>query len=116
MARPVTVFAVTVLMAMTSGTYQAHSAAASYGSLLVESDPAGASVYVDGRLAGETPLTLTTIATGVHRVRLIRLGFLVNSRLVTIKPGARVTLRARLTDPAPQAPRSAARRSTVLGL
>jgi hypothetical protein len=70
------------------------------GSLLIESDPASASVYVDGRLAGETPLTLPAIA-GVHRVRVVRLGYLENSRLVTIKPGARATLRAQLTAAAP---------------
>src|SRR5262249_16311507 len=69
---------------------------------LVESDPAGASVYVDGRLAGETPLTLTALAAGEHRVRMVRLGYLENSRLVTVKAGEAAKVRARLTDPAPQ--------------
>jgi hypothetical protein len=36
------------------------------GSLRVESDPAGASVYVDSRKVGETPITLT-IEPGEHR-------------------------------------------------
>jgi hypothetical protein len=84
------------------------------GSLLVESDPAGASVYVDGRLAGETPVTLPAIAAGVHRVRVVRLGYLENSRLVTVTSGAQATLRARLTDPAPQAARAAALKIVVL--
>ena len=89
-------------------------AADGIGSMLVESDPAGASVYVDGRLAGETPLTLPAIAAGVHRVRVVRLGYLENSRLVTVEPGARATLRARLTDPAPQTARAAALKIVVL--
>src|SRR6185436_15590098 len=84
------------------------------GSLLVESEPAGASVYVDGRLAGETPLTLPSIAAGVHRVRVVRLGYLENSRLVTVKSGTRATLRAQLTDPAPQTARGAALKIVVV--
>jgi serine/threonine-protein kinase len=40
------------------------------GRLSVSTDPAGASVYVDGRLAGRTPLTLDTLSVGNHRVRL----------------------------------------------
>jgi len=84
------------------------------GSLLVESDPAGASVYVDGRLAGQTPLTLPAIDAGVHRVRLLRLGYLENSRLVTVKSGSHATLRARLTSPQPQTVGQAALRIVVL--
>src|SRR5262245_20448448 len=72
------------------------------GSLLVESDPVGAAVYVDGRLLGKTPLTLQSIPPGVHSVRLVRLGYLENSQLVTLKAGAREIVRARLTDPASQ--------------
>ena len=58
-------------------------------------------MYIDGRLAGETPLTVETLAAGVHRVRLVRLGYLENSRLVTVKAGSRATLRTRLTVAAP---------------
>jgi PEGA domain len=71
------------------------------GSLLVESEPAGASVYVDGRLVGDTPLTVPSIGAGVHRVRLVHLGHLENSRLVTVKPGTRAAVRAQLTAAAP---------------
>jgi PEGA domain/PKD domain len=84
------------------------------GSLLVESEPPGASVFIDGRLSGETPLTVPAIAAGVHRVRVVRLGYLENSRLVTVKAGAQATVRARLTDPAPQAARAAALKIVVL--
>ena len=91
------------------------AASEAVGSLFIESEPAGASVYVDGRLAGETPLTIETLAAGVHRVRLVRLGYLENSRLVTVKAGSRATLRTRLTSPRPQnAPGQAALKIVVL--
>jgi PEGA domain-containing protein len=91
------------------------AASEAVGSLFIESEPAGASVYIDGRLAGETPLAIETVAAGVHRVRLVRLGYLENSRLVTVKAGNRATLRTRLTSPGPQnAPGRAALKIVVL--
>ena len=91
------------------------SASEAAGSLSIESEPAGASVYIDGRLAGETPLTVETLRPGVHRVRLVRLGYLENSRLVTVKAGSRATLRTHLTSPRPQnAPGQAALKIVVL--
>jgi hypothetical protein len=89
-----------LVAALAHGTWTAADSPAA-GSLLVESEPRGASVFVDGRLAGETPLTLPAIAAGVHRVRLVRPGFLENSRLVTVKPGARASVRTQLTAAAP---------------
>jgi hypothetical protein len=51
----------------------------------------------------------------VHRVRLVRLGYLENSRLVTVKAGSRATLRTHLTSPRPQnAPGQAALKIVVL--
>jgi len=91
------------------------SASEPAGSLFIESEPAGASVYIDGRTAGETPLTVETLRPGVHRVRLVLLGYLENSRLVTVKAGSRATLRAHLTSPRPQnAPGQAALKIVVL--
>jgi serine/threonine-protein kinase len=40
------------------------------GPLRVESRPAGASVYLDGRLVGVTPLALPSVPAGEHNVRL----------------------------------------------
>jgi hypothetical protein len=106
--------ALATFLTLTGGDPRRASAADEFGSLLVESDPAGAWVYVDGRLAGETPLTLPAIAAGVHRVRLVRLGYLENSRLVTVTREARATVHARLTDPAPQTSKAAALKIVVL--
>jgi hypothetical protein len=108
------VSALAVLFAIASGPSHRAAAADAVGSLAIESQPAGASVYVDGRLAGRTPLVLTSMATGIHRVRVMLLGYLENTRLVTVKSGNRSTLRMRLTDPAPQTPRTAALKIVVL--
>src|SRR5687767_8635414 len=89
------------LVAIVRGEQRLVAAGDASGSLVVESAPAGAAVYLDGKAAGETPLTLTAIAAGLHRVRVMRPGYLENSRLVTIKPGARATVRTQLTAAAP---------------
>ena len=54
------------------------------GSLSVVSLPTAASVYVDGRLAGQTPLTLEHLPAGDHRVRVLKPSYLENSRIVTV--------------------------------
>jgi hypothetical protein len=103
-----------LLLAGVSTTLIVVSGAGTTGSLVVESDPPGASVFLDGRPAGQTPLTVPTIEVGVHRVRVMRLGYLENSRLITIKRGERTTVHARLTDPAPQTATAAALKIVVL--
>jgi hypothetical protein len=92
---------VAMLAAAATSDYGAASAAEDTASLRVESEPAGAVVYVDGRLAGETPVTVGTIAAGVHRVRVVMPGYLENARLVTVKGGTRAAVRAQLTAAAP---------------
>lgn len=49
----------------------ADAPAAPTGSLVVETQPAGARVLIDGQAAGETPLEVDTVATGHHIVTLI---------------------------------------------
>jgi hypothetical protein len=53
------------------------SAAASRlpGALEVDSRPAGAKVYLDGKLIGNTPLSLPTVTAGEHAVRLEHDGY-----------------------------------------
>jgi hypothetical protein len=65
--------------------------------LSVDSDPAGASVYVNGKLAGETPLTVTNVAPGDHRVRVVKEGYIENSRLVSMKPGQGESVQVKMT-------------------
>jgi hypothetical protein len=54
----------------------ARAAAAGYaGSLVVDSRPSGANVYVDGKLAGTTPLTVADMRAGEHAIRIERDGY-----------------------------------------
>jgi hypothetical protein len=43
--------------------------------LIVDSRPAGAKVYVDGRLVGTTPLQSHSISAGEHAIRLEHDGY-----------------------------------------
>ncbi len=70
--------------------------------LTVLSEPAGAAVYVDGDLKGATPVALEDVAAGDHTVRLVKNGFLENSRLLAVPAGGR-SVQVRLTPTAPSA-------------
>jgi hypothetical protein len=96
-------FIVVMLAAAAAATppHWAVLAADDTGSLRVESKPDGAVVYVDGRAAGETPLTVEAITAGVHRVRLVRSGYLENARLVTIEGGTRAVVLTQMTAAPP---------------
>lgn len=48
---------------------------AKVGSLMVDSRPAGARVFVDGKMVGTTPMLLDAVAAGDHTVRLELDGF-----------------------------------------
>jgi len=54
------------------------------GRLLVRSTPAGATVFVDGREYGQTPVAIRDLARGTHRVRLVRDGYAPAERRVVI--------------------------------
>ena len=60
------------------------------------SRPAGARIYVDGRLVGATPLTLETIAAGARAVRLQLDGYRPWATTVNLVPGQRARLAASL--------------------
>jgi hypothetical protein len=67
------------------------------GTLSIASDPPGATVYVDGRFVGETPIDVPNLQPGDHRVRLVKDGYLENGRIVSITAGRTGTLQVRLT-------------------
>jgi hypothetical protein len=71
---------------------------AGQGRLSIQSDPSGATVYVDGRPVGTTPLHSLSLALGDHRVRLVKDGYLENPRAVTIVAGKVDTLKVPLTS------------------
>ncbi len=64
--------------------------------LEVQSEPAGAAVYVDGQLKGATPVAVEGMVSGDHTVRVVKDGFLENSRVVSV-PATGRSLRVALT-------------------
>ena len=71
--------------------------AAATGALSVTTDPDNAEVYVDGRLAGQTPANVPALAAGEHRVRIVKSGYLENARIVTVASGQPTRLNVKLT-------------------
>jgi hypothetical protein len=54
------------------------------GTLIVDSRPAGAKVYVDGKLAGTTPLSMPDVRAGEHAIRIERDGYRLWSSSVRV--------------------------------
>jgi Protein kinase domain/PEGA domain len=70
------------------------------GRLLIRSEPAGATVIVDGREYGITPAIVRGLERGVHRVRVVREGYVPDERSVAVTrsqpaPSLLVTLEVR---------------------
>lgn len=57
------------------------------GTLTITSTPPGATVYVDARVAGVTPLTLNDIAAGTHQIEIQSPDYQTSSLSVTVKAG-----------------------------
>jgi eukaryotic-like serine/threonine-protein kinase len=70
------------------------------GRVLIRSEPAGATVIVDGREYGITPAVVRGLGRGNHRIRLVRDGYVPEERVVQISraqpaPSLVVTLESR---------------------
>lgn len=77
-------------------------ASASSCAIQVESEPSGAPVAIDGRLAGITPLAVMDLEPGTHTIRLSEEGFSLVQMLVELWPSA-VAPRLRVVlQPVPQ--------------
>jgi hypothetical protein len=79
---------------VTSSTIAAPGA--TVGSLLIESRPVGAKVYIDGRAAGITPIMLERLAPGAHAVRLELSGYNAWTTTAGVVPGEMTRLSASL--------------------
>jgi serine/threonine-protein kinase len=99
-------------------------AASVTGRIVVRSQPSGALVTIDGRRAGETPITLPDLALGSHSLQVARRGYVPETRKVTLSSRApvqtiSVPLRAGATGGAPaaaaqtSAPNSGARTGSI---
>jgi hypothetical protein len=62
-------------------------AVAETGTLVIESRPEGATVLVDGRQVGTTPMSLGDVRAGNHAVRLEREGYSTWTSAVTVAGG-----------------------------
>jgi Zn-dependent protease len=69
----------------------------SYGVLIIDSVPTGASIYIDGSLKGTTPLTNRAMKTGGYAVSLRLAGYEDYITKVTVIPGAVVTVTGTMT-------------------
>jgi TonB family protein len=57
-------------------------------SLLVDSSPSGAVVWVDGVAAGNTPVTLENLSPGEHEIAVVKEGFVRAREVVSLSPDA----------------------------
>jgi hypothetical protein len=92
-----TILAAALMLAPGLGDLLAAESTVGAGAINVSSDPPGATVYVDGRAAGETPVVLNTLSAGDHRVRVVKDGYLENARLVTVAAKKSADVRVTLT-------------------
>jgi len=58
------------------------------GRIVVRSTPSGAIVRVDGRLHGETPITIRDLALGAHTLQVARPGFVPRTEQVSLTRAA----------------------------
>jgi hypothetical protein len=63
-------------------------AGGSEGSLRVKTDVAEVQVLLDGQAVGQTPVTVTPVPAGQHRVTLIKAGYEDHIEEVEVQPGA----------------------------
>jgi len=95
----------TMIEVVTSRTAKAHhkkisttSLAPIVGELVVNSAPPGAQVQVDGRVAGLTPLLLSSLNPGQHLVVVSKAGYVVESRTLAVYSAARASLAVNLNQ------------------
>ncbi len=66
------------------------------GLLTVQTQPEGASVFIDGDLVGTTPLELKDVAIGEHDVRLEKTNYVSEFKTLLIEPGAAASVNSKL--------------------
>lgn len=66
----------------------------SKGSMTISSTPSGATVSVNGRVAGVTPLDMVDLDPGDHEVRFSMNGYADKTSVVTVRPGEQSSISA----------------------
>jgi len=88
------------LMILGASDTQTHASGAVHpvtGYLSITTDPADATVYLDGQHVGASPVQMLTVAAGEHRLRIVKTGYLENARVVRVGGGLAKTVDVRLT-------------------
>lgn len=67
-----------------------------YGSLNVESTPAFASIFIDGKPMGETPKFVPELLVGQHELRLTKDGYVTRTESIIIVKGERTQVQVKL--------------------
>ena len=62
------------------------------GNLNVKSSPAGADIWIDRMLYGETPLVIASLAPGTHTMSLVKAGYYNLTQNITIAAGQQLAL------------------------
>lgn len=75
-----------------------HELESSAGRFSITSNPEGASVWLDGRPVGETPVNMRDVAPGVHVVRLEAAGYATVIQEVDTSDGEKGVVQAKLDD------------------
>jgi PEGA domain/Protein kinase domain len=75
---------------------------ATTGTLAIDSRPTGATVFLDGRQVGTTPLSLPDVTPGTHRIRLELAGFNPWVTTADVQAGARARVAASLERGIPE--------------
>ncbi|MEO1170868.1 MAG: PEGA domain-containing protein, partial [Myxococcota bacterium] len=64
------------------------------GSLIIETEPTGAEIYIDGKFIGVSPETVLDVVEGRHYVRLVKDGYRPFGAVVDVKGTVEITDRA----------------------
>ena len=66
------------------------------GSMVVNYEPSGATVYVDGTKKGATPCTVSGVSFGTHKVKIVKIGYESAELSVKVSEGSEPQLRGSL--------------------
>jgi hypothetical protein len=68
------------------------------GKLILNTEPAGAEIYIDGKFVGVTPATIDSVCSGKHTYRLILDGYQEYASTVELIPGQVLQINTVLTS------------------
>lgn len=69
---------------------------AQYGSVMISSDPWGATVYLDGEKRGTAPLTLANVPAGKHNLLVTMQGYKESNTTITVTADKALTVKKSL--------------------